>query len=237
MPGVNKIARPPKFRSRNKTYYRVLHWPIWVVVFFLAPGPLVFRLFAHGFSIYMALWLGIVMLVTAVAGFAGQLPGVEPRPYIIRFDEDRPNPLYRRICYTTAWGELIAYAILNWVGLVDALLSGKWHLQQIYGAAYFPLAGIIWLLGALGRLPRVKASTRAEGDERRFFYGALWIAAPAQGILGLLWLTLPHARWADALKLAVFTAALVILYLLCARRVLPRTLPVVPEFSGQVLVE
>jgi hypothetical protein len=234
---LKKFARPPKFRSRNKIYYRILHWPIWVVVFFLAPGPLVFRLFAHGFSGNMAMWLGFVMLATIVAGFAGQLPGVEPKPYIIRFDEDRPNPLYRRICYTTAWGELIAYAVLNWVGLLDALLSGKWHLQQIYEAAYFPLAGIIWLFGAVGRLPRVKPSTRAEGFERRFFYGALWIAAPAQGVLGLLWIALPHARWADGVKLGAFTAALGVLYLLCARGILPRTLPVVPEFSGQVLVE
>ena len=78
------------------------------------------------------MWLLAVALGTALAGLAGQLPGVEPKPYIIRFDEDRPNPLYRRICYTTAWGELIAYALLNWVGLLDAVISGKWHLQEIY---------------------------------------------------------------------------------------------------------
>lgn len=234
---MQKFARPPKFRARNKTYYRVLHWPIWIAVFFLAPGPLVFRLFAHGFSQQMALWLGAVVITTALAGFAGQLPGVEPKPYIIRFDEDRPNPLYRRVCYTTAWGELIAYALLNWVGLVDAVLHGKWHLQQIYATAYFPVAGAIWLLGTLGKLPRVKSSTRAEGDERRFFYGALWIAAPAQAVLGLLWVTLPHARWADATKLGVFTAMIVGLFALCVRGLLPRTLPVVPEFAGQVLVE
>lgn len=185
----------------------------------------------------MFLWLGAILAVTGIAGFAGQLPGVEPKPYIIRFDEDRPNPLYRRICYTVAWGELIAYAILNWLGLADALLSGKWHLQQIYSAAYFPLAGIIWLIGALAKLPRVKPSTRAEGDERRFFYGALWIAAPAQGILALLWILLPHTRWADATKLAVFSAAIITLFALCSRGSLPRTLPVVPEFAGQVLVE
>lgn len=234
---MQKFARPPKFRARNKTYYRVLHWPIWIAVFFLAPGPLVFRLFAHGFSHQMAWWLGAIIAATGIAGIAGQLPGVEPKPYIIRFDEDLPNPLYRRICYTTAWGELIAYATLNWIGLADAVLHGKWHLQQIYATAYFPIAGAIWLLGALGKLPRVKPSTRAEGDERRFFYGALWIAAPAQGILGLLWIALPHTRWADATKFGVFTAVIVTLFTLCVQRRLPRTLPVVPEFAGQVLVE
>lgn len=234
---MQKYARPPKFRARNKVYYRILHWPIWVAVFFLAPGPLVFQLFAHGFSSRMALWLATILLVTGMAGLAGQLPGVEPKPYIIRFDEDRPNPLYRRICYTTAWGELVAYAILNWIGLADAVMSGKWHLQQIYSVAYFPIAGVIWLMGAMGKLPRVKASTRAEGDERRFFYGALWIAAPAQGVLGLLWVLLPHTRWADAMKLVIFTGVIAGLWSLCSRGLLPRTLPVVPEFAGQVMVE
>ena len=233
-----KFARPPKFRARNKTYYRVLHWPIWIVVFFLAPGPLVFHLFAHGFSSQMLLWLLAVAAATGIAGLFGQLPGVEPAPYIIRFDEDRPNPLYRRICYTLAWGEVIAYAVLNWFGLVDALWSGKWHLQQIYAAAYFPVAGLIWLFGALGKLPRVKATTRKEGDERRYFYGALWIGAPAQGVLGLLWMILPqHILWADAVKLAAFSAMLLGLFLLCAQGMLPRTVPVIPEYAGQVLVE
>ena len=47
----------------------------------------------------------LVLVGTGIAGLFGQLPGVEPRPYIIRFTEDRPNPLYRRICYTMAWSE------------------------------------------------------------------------------------------------------------------------------------
>jgi hypothetical protein len=31
-----------KIRERNKTMYRLAHWPIWIWVFFLAPGPLTF---------------------------------------------------------------------------------------------------------------------------------------------------------------------------------------------------
>ena len=42
-----------KIRHRNKTYYRVLHWPIWIFVFFIAPGPLTFDLFARGFDARM----------------------------------------------------------------------------------------------------------------------------------------------------------------------------------------
>ena len=34
-----------KIRHRNKLYYRFNHWPIWIFVFFIAPGPLTFDLF------------------------------------------------------------------------------------------------------------------------------------------------------------------------------------------------
>lgn len=218
-------------------HYRISHWPLWIAVFFLAPGPLVFQLFAHGFSRYTALWLGAVVAGTGIAGLAGQLPGVEPRPYIILFNEDRPNPLYRKICYTIAWGEMVAYAVLNLVGLLDAFIDGKWHLQQIYASAYFPVAGIVWAFGAFGQLPRVKASTRNEGEERRFFYSALWSTGPAQAALGILWILLPRTRWADGTKLGIFGAVLIGMLSLAMRGVLPRTLPVVPEYAGQVLTE
>ena len=54
----------------------------------------------------------------------GKLPGVEPAPYIIRFTEDRPNPLYRRVCYTFAWSAAITFAVLNIAGLVVAIVTG-----------------------------------------------------------------------------------------------------------------
>ena len=105
----------------------------------------------------------MVLAGTGLAGLFGKLPGVEPRPYIIRFTEDRPNPLYRRICYTMAWSEAITFAVLNITGLVYAIVTGAWRLRQIYEVAYFPLAGTIWMLGALGQLPRVKRRPRAKG--------------------------------------------------------------------------
>src|SRR6516162_5316859 len=81
--GRIEYADARKMRVRNKTYYRVLHWPIWIWVFFLAPGPLTFSLFAHGFSRYNSLWLAAVLIGTGIAGMYGQLPGVEPAPYIL----------------------------------------------------------------------------------------------------------------------------------------------------------
>jgi hypothetical protein len=221
-------AAERKIRTRNKGYYRVLHWPIWIFVFFIAPGPLTFDLFERGFDARMAAWLAIVLAVTGFFGYRGRLPGVEPAPYIIRFTEDRPNPLYRRVCYTTAWGEAIAFAVLNIVGLIVAIVSGQWMLKQIYRYAYFPLAGAIWALGALGRLPRVKPSTAGEGHERRYFYGTVWAVAAAQPILWLTYLTLPRTRVADVLKLVIFVGVLSAMGWLAAGGRLPRTRPIVP---------
>src|SRR5690606_28308332 len=95
-------------RSRNKLYYRFNHWPIWIFVFFIAPGPLTFDLFERVFDARLVAWLGVVLLGTCIAGLRGKLPGCEPPLYIIGSTEDRPNPLYRRVCYTTAWGEVVA---------------------------------------------------------------------------------------------------------------------------------
>src|SRR5205823_7303843 len=223
-----EYASQRRIRDRNKLYYRVNHWPIWIFVFFIAPGPLTFDLFARGFDARMAGWLAVVLLGTGVAGLRGRLPGVEPRPYIIRFTEDRPNPLYRRICYTAAWSEVVAFAVLNMTGLLVAIVTGQWYLKQIYRYAYFPIAGAFWLLGALGRLPRVKRSTQGEGHERRYFYGSVWAVCWAQPALWLMWKALPQSRAFDAIKLVVFVAILALVGTLARRGRLPRTRPIVP---------
>ena len=189
-------------RTRNKGYYRVLHWPIWIWVFFLAPGPLVFSLFAHGFSIANGAWLALVLIGTGIAGIKGQLPGVEPAPYILRFDEDRPNPLYRKVCYTFAWNAAINFASLNLIGLVIAVITGVWTMKQLYLYVYFPLCFLILLLGALGKLPRVGKSTKNEGTERRYFYGTVWAVTISQTVLMILWKTLPLTRTGSLVKLA-----------------------------------
>ncbi|MEQ1898457.1 MAG: hypothetical protein ABL971_13835 [Vicinamibacterales bacterium] len=215
-------------RHRNKLYYRFNHWPIWIFVFFIAPGPLTFDLFEHGVDARMLTWLAVVLAGTGLAGILGQLPGSEPRPYIIRFTEDRPNPLYRRICYTTAWGEVVAFAVLNITGLVWAVATGEWRLKQMYEAAYFPIAGTVWLLGALALLPRVKRSTKGEGHERRYFYGSVWAVCVAQPTLWLLWKVVPHTRSGDLFKLAVFVGILIFMGQQARLGRLPRTRPIVP---------
>ncbi len=227
-PGIPvELANERKIRSRNKLYYRLAHWPLWIFVFFIMPWPLTFDLFERGFDRRMALWLGVVLAGTGIAGLRGRLPGCEPRPYIDRFIEDRPNPLHRRVCYTFAWSALVSFGLLNIAGLVVAIVTGVWNLRQMYEVAYFPLATTVWVLGLAGRLPRAKASTRGEGHERRYFYCSVWAICCAQPILWFLYAVLPAGRSGDILKLMVFAGVLALVGWLAYRGKLPRTRPIV----------
>jgi hypothetical protein len=228
-----EYADARRMRTRNKTYYRVFHWPIWIWVFFLAPGPLTFDLFEHGPSWKNMAWLAVVLAGTGVAGVFGQLPGVEPAPYILRFTEDRPNPLYRRVCYTFAWSDVITFALLNFAGLVIAVFTGVWYLKQIYNYAYLPVYCTILLLGGLGILPRVRPSTKGEGTERRYFYGSVWAVTIAQTVLMVLWKVLPRSTSGDVTKLVIYTGMLAAVGLAARGGMLPRTRPILP---GELMV-
>jgi hypothetical protein len=226
--GKVEYAAERKIRLRNKTYYRFAHLPIWIWVFFLAPGPLTFGLFAHGFRWWNIAWLTLVLIGTGVAGVFGQLPGVEPAPYILRFDEDKPNPLYRRVCYTFAWNAVLSFLLLNLAGLVYVVATGVWRLKQFYLYAYSPLCASILFLGLVGKLPRAGVSTKGEGSERRYFYGAVWSATAAQTVLLVLWKTAPESHAANVIKLVAFLGALVVFGIAAWRGLLPRTRPIVP---------
>ena len=231
--GNVEYAQARKIRARNTRIYRLAHWPIWIWVFFLAPGPLTFSLFAHGFGRGNLLWLIAVLVGTGIAALRGQLPGSEPQPYILRFDEDKPNPLYRRVCYTFAWNAVLSFALLNLAASLVAAATGRWYTQQIYHYAYLPLCATILLLGAAAALPRVKLSTKGEGVERRYFYGSVWAVTVSQTILMVLWHTLPQTHATALIKLGVYAGALLLMALLAYRGLLPRTRPIVP---GQWMV-
>ena len=231
--GKVEFAQQRKMRERNTPRYRLAHWPLWIWVFFLAPGPLTFSLFAHGFSLANGIWLAAVLVGTGIAGLRGKLPGTEPCPYILRFDEDRPNPLYRRVCYTFAWSAVVTFALLNLAGLVGSAATGVWYMHQLYTWAYFPLCGLVLVLGALGKLPRVGPSTKAEGMERRYFYGAVWAVTAAQTLLLVLWRTVPRDHTGDLIKLFAYVGALVFMGWLSAQGRLYRTRPILP---GEVMV-
>ena len=231
--GKLEFAAKRKIRERNTRKYRMAHWPIWIWVFFLAPGPLTFSLFNRGFHWGNWAWLAAVLVGTGIAGLRGRMPGVEPAPYILRFDEDKPNPLYRRVCYTFAWNAVLNFALLNMTGLLVAVFTGAWYLKQIYDYAYSPMCAAILLLGLMGWLPRVGPSTKGEGTERRYFYGSVWAVTVAQTVLLILWKALPETRMGSLIKLSAFVLALAAMGTLASRGVLPRTRPIVP---GELMI-
>ena len=220
-------------RTRNTVLYRALHWPLWIFVFFLTPGPLTFDLFAGRANRWNLLWLALVLVGTGIAALRGRLPGAEPGPYILRFTEDRPNPLYRRVCYTFGWNAALNFALMNLLGCLVAVVTGRWFMQQIYARVYLPVLVAIVLLGITGTLPRVRPSTAGEGTERRYFYGTVWSVTLAQTLLMVLWQILPRTHTADITKLVVYVAALVVFGIASRAGMFPRTRPIVP---GEMIV-
>jgi len=188
-------------RQRNKTYYRVLHLPIWVWVFFILPGHLVSDLYAHGPDGRHWIWLALVTAVCAWRGLKGRLPGVEPQPYITHWGVDEPNLWYRVVCYTAAWIDLLVPFSLNLIGLVIAVATGKWYVIQMYKSVHYALAGAILLAAILDKVPRAKRSTLQEGAERAWFYVAIWTVVPAQVVSWAMWRLGPRLGLAAGFEL------------------------------------
>lgn len=214
-------------RTRNKLYYRVLHVPIWLWVFFILPGHLTYALYVHGPNRRHAIWLALVFVICAWRGFAGRLPGVEPKPYVTHYGVDQPNLPYRIVCYTAAWIDLLVPFTLNFLGLVLVVITGNWFLAHLYTFLYYPLALVITIAGYLNWIPRARRSTKNEGAEKAWFYVAIWTVVPTQVAAWGAWrlgsrldLTSYELNW---LRFAVFVLTGILLFLLGLRGKLPRS--------------
>ncbi len=167
-------------RGKNKGYYRVLHVPLWIWVFWILPGNLTADLYAHGPDRRHWIWLAVVATVCALRGFAGRLPGGEPRPYITHYGEDKPNLWYRVICYSAAWIDLLVPFTINLAGLVVNFFTGHWIIGALYVKVYYLLGAAIVIATVLDLTPRARRSTRNEGAEKAWFYVAVWTVVPTQ---------------------------------------------------------
>jgi hypothetical protein len=227
-------------RQRNKSYYRVLHVPIWIWVFFILPGHLTYELYLHGPNRRHAVWLALVLAGCAFRGLSGRLPGVEPRPYITHYGVDQPNLPYRVFCYTAAWIDLLVPFLLNLLGLSIATITGTWKLQQLYDWLYYPLALAIVAGTFFGFTPRAKRSTIGEGAEKAWFYVAIWTVVPTQVAAWGAW-RLGSRLGLDPFALSrfrfgVFMAVAALFLVLGIRQMLPRTqryyIPMTPATGG-----
>ena len=214
-------------RDRNKSYYRVLHLPIWLWVFFILPGHLTYALYLHGPDRRHWIWLAAVFAICVWRGLAGRLPGVEPEPYVKYYGADQPNLPYRVVCYTAAWIDLLVPFALNLIGLILAAITGKWYLADLYFYLYYPLALAVVLATFLDLTPRAKRSTKNEGAEKGWFYVAIWTVVPTQVAAWGAWrlgsrLDMTSYQL-DCVRLAVFLLVGAALFLLCLRGKLPRS--------------
>ena len=229
-----ELASDRPIRERNKISYRFAHWPIWIWVFFIAPGPLTFDLFARGFDLRMALWLGAVLVGTGIAGLRGRLAGGRAAALHHPLHRGSPEP---------ALSARLLHAGLE---RGDRVCSPEhqqgwwWRLQlapggsaSLYDVGVFSDSDHDMDPRRLGRLPRVKASTQNEGHERRYFYGSVWAVCVAQPILWFLWKVLPRTTGCRRDQTRRCSSAILAYVGNMARRgLLPRTRPIVPgEFA------
>src|SRR5688572_7913944 len=214
-------------RERNKVYYRILHLPIWIWVFFVLPGHLTSDLYVHGPDRRHWIWLALVTIVCIWRGLVGRLPGVEPRPYVTHYGADQPNLPYRVVCYTAAWIALLVPFILNFLGQVVAVTTGVWMIEDFHRWLYYPLALAIVGATFLNITPRARRSTRDEGIEKGWFYVGVWTVVPAQLTSWAMWrlgryigLAAPEL---NRVRLTTFVIVAVALCVITFREKLPRT--------------
>ena len=121
-----------------------------------------------------------------------------------------------------------------WVARLTLCSRVNGIIKQIYSRYYFILLlAIVLRLGIFGLLPRVGRSTKGEGIERRYFYGAVWSITFSQTLMLILWKTLPKNHLTDIVKLCAFVIALASFGVASMLGLLPRTRPILP---GEAMV-
>jgi hypothetical protein len=135
--------------------------------------------------------------------------------------------MYRTVCYTAAWIDLLVPATLVSIGLVFATFTGQWRLEELFTWLYYPLAGLVVIGTLVDITPRARRSTLQEGAERAWFYVAIWTIVPAQVVawgawrLGRFMSIDPHSL--AYVRFGVFTIVTTAMLALGLKGALPRT--------------
>ena len=232
--GKVDYAHERKIRERNTRLYRLAHWPIWIWVFFLAPGPLTFYAVRPGLS------LGQLGLARRCAPrhrhrefSAAACPDASRAPTSCASTKTSPTPSIAASATPLRGTQCSTSRCSIWPAWSSPSATGVWYMKQIYNYAYSPLCAVILLLGLAGWLPRVGPSTKGEGIERRYFYGSVWAVTAAQTVLLVLWKALPLTQSTSLIKLAAFVGVMVVMGVLAYHGKLGRTRPILP---GELMV-
>jgi len=102
--------------------------------------------------------------VCAWRGFAGRLPGVDPRPTSLITVKTNPISGTAWSATTTAWIALLVPFTINLVGLAINFFTGKWMINELFARLYYVLAGSNCDSHDLDATPRAR---RSPGERRR----------------------------------------------------------------------
>ena len=124
-----EYAHQRKMRERNTGIYRAAHWPIWIFVFFLAPGPLTFDLFAGRGNRWNLLWLVAVLIGTGIAALRGRLRCSRRRSGSLHISQLDLSDIKVRIYGDTA----VVTSKADLVGKSgDRDISGRFRYTRVY---------------------------------------------------------------------------------------------------------
>jgi len=231
-PKEEDVLTRRKLSLWDRSKWLVLLIAIWLILVWTLMGsdPLIGFLDAARLQVHLAWWVFVLIgleLIHQIHFFISERSAAYNQFWLKKVWGKWERFSNRKI---SAWTKFRITRVFSWIVIivVVAIVTGHWYLKQIYRYAYFPLAGTIWLLGAIGQLPRVKPSTKGEGHERRYFYGSVWAVCWAQPALWLMWKVVPESRAGDTLKLVVFLAILAFVGNRARLGRLPRTRPIVP---------
>ncbi|MBI3404783.1 MAG: hypothetical protein HY046_04940 [Acidobacteria bacterium] len=139
----------------------------------------------------------------------------------------QPNLWYRVVCYTAAWIDLLVPFTLNFLGLAIASITGAWRIDELYARLYYLMMVAIVLATALNITPRARRTTLNEGNERGWFYVAIWTVVPTQVVAWAAWRLIAPLGLAPVdlarIRLGVFCLVGAAFFLLGMRNLLPRT--------------